>query len=116
MKLNTLNAISPIDGRYHSKTLSYSNFFSEYALIKYRVLVEVNTLCLNRNQFQILTIFLKNNPKIKKIYSEFNENDALEIKKIEKETNHDVKAVEYFIKNEFKKLKLDNYLEFIHLD
>ena len=116
MKLNSLNAISPIDGRYHSKTLSYSNFFSEYALIKYRVLVEIEYfIALTKSEISTFKNFPKEIiPDIKKIYNEFNENDALEIKNIEKETNHDVKAVEYFIKNKFKKLKLEKYSEFIH--
>ena len=116
MKLNSLNAISPIDGRYHSKTLSYSNFFSEYALIKYRVLVEIEYfVALTKSEISTFKNFPKEIiPDIKKIYNEFNENDALEIKNIEKETNHDVKAVEYFIKEKFDELSLSEFNEFIH--
>ena len=116
MKLNTLNAISPIDGRYRVKTKNLSPFFSEEALIRYRVRVEIEyfiALCelplpqlksFNPSLFQ----------ELRSIYQHFTADDALEIKAIEKTTNHDVKAVEYFIKKEFDKLELQEYKEFIH--
>ena len=115
-KLNELNAVSPIDGRYRSKTSSLSKFFSEEALIKYRVLVEIEyfiALCeiplpqlkdVNPNVFEIL----------RNIYKNFSTEDALWIKETEKVTNHDVKAVEYFIKDAFEKVGLSQYKEFIH--
>ncbi|MCZ8197619.1 MAG: adenylosuccinate lyase [Flavobacterium sp.] len=116
MQLTELNAISPIDGRYRSKTVSLSPFFSEEALIKYRVLVEVEyfiALCeadlpqlsdVNKSVFEDL----------RKIYTNFSTEDALWIKETEKTTNHDVKAVEYFIKSKFDGLGLEKYKEFIH--
>jgi adenylosuccinate lyase len=114
--LNELNAISPIDGRYRNKTMSLAPFFSEEALIKYRVLVEIEyfiTLC------EVPLPQLKNvNPNIfdslRAIYKNFSTEDALWIKETEKVTNHDVKAVEYFIKDAFEKLGLSEYKEFIH--
>ncbi|MFV5697664.1 adenylosuccinate lyase [Flavobacterium sp. ZT3R17] len=114
--LNELNAISPIDGRYRSKTLSLAPFFSEEALIKYRVLVEIEyfiALC------EVPLPQLKNvNPNLfeslRNIYKNFSTEDALWIKETEKVTNHDVKAVEYFIKDAFEKLGLSEYKEFIH--
>ncbi len=114
--LNELNAVSPIDGRYRSKTSSLSKFFSEEALIKYRVLVEIEyfiALC------EIPLPQLKEvNPAIfeslRNIYKNFSTEDALWIKETEKVTNHDVKAVEYFIKDAFEKLGLSQYKEFIH--
>ena len=116
MKFSTLNAISPIDGRYRGKTKSLSKFFSEEALIQYRVRVEIEyfiALC------QIPLPQLKPvNPNIyedlRSIYKHFSEEDAKEIKEIEKTTNHDVKAVEYFIRKEFDKLDIGKYKEFIH--
>ena len=114
--LNELNAVSPIDGRYRSKTSSLSKFFSEEALIKYRVLVEIEyfiALC------EIPLPQLKDvNPdlfeSLRNIYKNFSTQDALWIKETEKVTNHDVKAVEYFIKDAFEKLDLSQYKEFIH--
>lgn len=114
--LNELNAISPIDGRYRNKTQSLSPYFSEEALIRYRVWIEIEyfiALC------QIPLPQLKNiNPEIfeslRAIYKNFSTENALAIKEIEKTTNHDVKAVEYFIKNEFDNLGLQSYKEFIH--
>ncbi len=114
--LNELNAVSPIDGRYRSKTVSLSKYFSEEALIKYRVLVEIEyfiALC------EIPLPQLKNvDPAIfeslRAIYKNFATEDALWIKETEKVTNHDVKAVEYFIKDAFEKLGLSQYKEFIH--
>lgn len=114
--LTELNAISPIDGRYRNKTMSLSKYFSEEALIRYRVLVEVEyfiALCeiplpqlkgINATHFE----------KLRGLYNNFTTEDALWIKESEKTTNHDVKAVEYFIKDKFEKLGLSPYKEFIH--
>lgn len=116
MKLDTLTAISPIDGRYRNKTEELANYFSEYALIKYRVLVEVEyfiALCeLPLPQLKEInhSVF----PELRKIVTEFSAKDAIHIKEIEGITNHDVKAVEYFIKEKFDILGLEKYKEFIH--
>ena len=116
MSLSALNAISPIDGRYRSKVNELAPYFSEEALIKYRVLVEIEyfiALCeiplpqlesVDKNIFEDL----------RGIYKNFSSEDALAIKKIESVTNHDVKAVEYFIKEKFDALNLSAYKEFIH--
>ena len=117
MELDLLTAISPIDGRYRGKAEALADYFSEYALIKYRVQVEVEyfiTLCelplpqlkgIDKSVFEAL----------RAIYRNFSETDAQRIKEIESVTNHDVKAVEYFLKEEFDKLGgLDEYKEFIH--
>ena len=117
MKLSPLNAISPIDGRYSTKTKELQKFFSESSLIKYRIQVEIEyfiALC------QIPLKQLKSFPKekfinLREIYLKFSESDAKKVKEIEKVTNHDVKAVEYFIKNKFEELKITEYKEFIHL-
>ena len=116
MLLTALNAISPIDGRYRSKTKSLSPYFSEEALIKYRVQVEIEYfIALCELPLQQLENF---NPslfdELRSIYLHFSSDDAHEIKSIENTTNHDVKAVEYFIKGEFDKLELQAYKEFIH--
>ena len=114
--LNELNAVSPIDGRYRSKTISLSKYFSEEALIKYRVLVEVEyfiALCeipLPQLKSVDPSVF----ESLRNIYKNFSTQDALWIKETEKVTNHDVKAVEYFIKDAFEKLNLSQYKEFIH--
>lgn len=114
--MTPLTAISPIDGRYHDKTKSLVQYFSEEALIKYRVRVEIEyfiSLCklplpqLKKVKTEIFS-------DLRKIYENFSTEDALEIKKIEKTTNHDVKAVEYFIKEKFRQLKLEESIEFIH--
>ena len=114
--LNPLSAISPVDGRYRGKTKILSKFFSEEALIKYRIQVEIEyfiSLCeiplpqlkdFNSSFFE----------ELRSIYKQFSEENAKEVKEIEKKTNHDVKAVEYFIKVEFDKLDLKKYKEFIH--
>ena len=116
MKLTALNAISPIDGRYRSKTKSLTAFFSEEALIKYRVRVEIEyfiALCeLPLPQLADFKPSLFDD--LRSIYQHFTEEDAKEVKEIEKTTNHDVKAVEYFIKKEFDRLELQEYKEFIH--
>ena len=116
MQLNSFNAISPIDGRYSEKTKVFRDFFSEQALINYRVLVEIEYfISLTKTEIPLLEDFPKEAfKKIRDIYLKFSYKDAEIIKEIEKETNHDVKAVEYFIKNKFKELKLDKYLEYIH--
>lgn len=116
MTLTPLTSISPIDGRYRNKTEKLADYFSEYALIKYRVLVEIEyfiALC------ELPLPQLENINKVvfadlKKIVTEFSEQDALRIKDTEKITNHDVKAVEYFIKEKFDELGLQQYKEFIH--
>ncbi|MDE7392913.1 MAG: adenylosuccinate lyase [Muribaculaceae bacterium] len=116
MVLTQLTAISPIDGRYRSKTASLDEYFSEFALIRYRVRVEVEyfiALC------QIpLPQLADVNPEVfaqlRKIYTDFTIADAERIKEIESVTNHDVKAVEYFLKEQFDRLGLEQYKEFIH--
>ena len=117
MELDALTAISPIDGRYRSKTQELAAYFSEYALIKYRVRVEIEyfiTLCeLPLPQLEAFdnTLF----EPLRDIYRSFSEENARRVKDIEKVTNHDVKAVEYFIKEELDKIGgLDEYKEFIH--
>ncbi len=116
MKLSPLTAVSPVDGRYHSKTNVLSEYFSEYALFRYRTKVEIEyfvALCqlplpglekIDASHFETL----------RKIYQDFFTADALAIKEIEKTTNHDVKAVEYFIKEKMDAAGLSEYKEFIH--
>ncbi|ENA1805822.1 adenylosuccinate lyase [Flavobacterium psychrophilum] len=116
MQLTELNAVSPIDGRYRSKTKSLSTYFSEEALIKYRVLVEIEyfiALC-EANLPQLSGINPTIYPDLRNIYENFSTEEALWIKETEKTTNHDVKAVEYFIKEAFEMLGLSQYKEFIH--
>ena len=116
MLLNTLNAISPIDGRYRKKTKFLHPYFSEQGLIKYRVQVEIEyfiSLC-ERPLPQLNTFKKSLYDDLRAIYIHFSAEDAKAIKDIEKTTNHDVKAVEYFIKNEFDRLDLGAYKEFIH--
>ena len=110
-----LKSISPIDGRYANKTISLQEYFSEYALIKYRVLVEIEYLiALAESDIPQLKA-LKEKPDIlRAIAGNFSEEDAEAIKSIEKTTNHDVKAVEYFIKDEMTKLGLEEHLEWVH--
>ena len=116
MNKNSINAISPIDGRYSTQTDYLSEFFSEKALIKFRLKVEVEYFIklteIGINQLSDWN--KKNNPTLRNIYDNFNDSHANEIKKIEKTTNHDVKAVEYFLKNKFKSLGFEKYSEFIH--
>jgi len=116
MNLTQLNAISPIDGRYRGKVAQLSHYFSEEALIKYRVLVEIEyfiALCeIPLPQLSDFNTDLFS--ELRKIYEEFSAKDAQKIKDIEKVTNHDVKAVEYFIKEKFDALSLQAYKEFIH--
>ena len=116
MSLTELNAISPIDGRYRAKTKIFSVFFSEEALIKYRLEVEIEyfiALCELKLP-ELLDFDQSNFKKLRKLYENFSTDYAVEIKQIEKITNHDVKALEYFIKKQFDKYKLGKYKEFIH--
>ena len=116
MELNTLTAISPIDGRYRRVTKDLAEYFSEAALIKYRVKVEIEyfiALC-EIPLPQLAEVKSNLYPEIRKIYENFTEADALAVKEIEKTTNHDVKAVEYFIKKKMTVLGLSDSLEFIH--
>ena len=116
MNLSLLTAISPVDGRYRTKTELYAAYFSEYALMRYRVLVEIEyfiALCeipLKQLEQVPSSVF----PKLREIYTAFSEADALKVKEIEGVTNHDVKAIEYFIKEKFDSLGLEVFKEFIH--
>jgi adenylosuccinate lyase len=116
MQLTELNAISPIDGRYRNKTVSLAPYFSEEALIKYRVLVEIEYFIALRDADlpQLAKIDKIIYPSLRAIYQNFSTEDALWIKNSEKTTNHDVKAVEYFIKSKFDGLGLQDFKEFIH--
>jgi len=116
MSIQSLKAISPIDGRYAGTTAPLGAYFSEQGLMKYRVLVEIEYfIALCENDLPELASFPRNKVEsIRAIYKNFNDDNALEIKRIEKTTNHDVKAVEYFIKQEFDKLGLEAHKEFIH--
>lgn len=116
MNTNTLQAISPIDGRYASKTASLIPFFSEEALIRYRVKVEVEYfIALVGLDLPQLSDFDRSLfGKLRNLYLNFSVQDANRIKETEKITNHDVKAVEYFLKDEFDKLGLHKFKEFIH--
>lgn len=116
MRLTPLTAISPIDGRYRNKTEKLADYFSEYALVKYRVRVEVEyfiALC-ELPLPQLKNINKEVFPKLQSIVDNFSEEDASRVKETEKVTNHDVKAVEYFIKEKFDELGLEQYKEFIH--
>jgi adenylosuccinate lyase len=116
MTLNTLNAISPIDGRYRNKVDNLAPYFSEKALIQYRVKVEIEyfiALC-EIPLPQLIAVDKAIYPSLRKIYEDFSDADAQQIKDIEKITNHDVKAVEYFIKEKFDNLNLHTFKEFIH--
>lgn len=111
-----LTAISPIDGRYQSKTQKYADYFSEYALIRYRVRVEIEyfiALC-ELPLPQLAAVKPEIYPALRNIYQDFTEADAQRIKDIEQITNHDVKAVEYFLKEKFDTLNLQAFKEFIH--
>lgn len=116
MSLNPLNAISPVDGRYRNKTASLSAFFSEEALIKYRVQVEIEyfiALC-ELPLPQLADFDVQKFEELRKIHRSFSAEDATTIKEIERTTNHDVKAVEYFIKQKFDVLGISGHKEFIH--
>ena len=116
MDYSSLNAISPIDGRYHKQTENLSSYFSESALIKFRVFVEIEyflALC----EMPIPALKSLNTFNLDAIKSEIinmTDHDVMKVKEIEKTTNHDVKAVEYFIKDKFDQLKLSQYKEYIH--
>lgn len=116
MQLNSLTAISPVDGRYRNKVSVLSEYFSEYALIKYRALVEIEYfIALCGIPIEQLKDFPVNQfEQLRDIYRNFSIADAETIKEIEKTTNHDVKAVEYFIKQKFADFKLSDFKEFIH--
>ncbi|HET7818118.1 MAG TPA: lyase family protein, partial [Bacteroidia bacterium] len=114
--ISPLFSVSPIDGRYRSQVKELSDYFSEYALIKYRVYVEVEyfiALC-EYPLPQLKSVNKGIYPKLRSVYKNFSETDALQIKKTESITNHDVKAVEYFIKEQFDSLGLAEHKEFIH--
>ncbi|MBT7466320.1 MAG: adenylosuccinate lyase [Bacteroidetes bacterium] len=116
MDLTTLTAISPVDGRYHSKTTELAHYFSEWALIRYRVQIEVEyfmALC-ELPLPQLADFPAKMESALRDIYLSFGPDHAYRIKEIEQVTNHDVKAVEYFIKERFEQLGLSRYKEFIH--
>ncbi|MGL5562037.1 MAG: adenylosuccinate lyase [Tannerellaceae bacterium] len=116
MEFTPLTAVSPVDGRYRDKTSVLSAYFSEYALIKYRVQVEIEYFIALMDVLPQLSGL--SNPglieDLRKVYKEFSVEDAKKIKDIESVTNHDVKAVEYFVKEKFDLLKLEDYKEFIH--
>ena len=117
--MNSLNAISPIDGRYRNKVDELASYFSEGALIRYRVRVEIEYFIAlgDLPQLPVVELFQRQPgmaEQLRDIYRHFTEQDALEVKEIEKTTNHDVKAVEYFIKRRFDTLGLEPYKEFIH--
>jgi len=116
MNLSEISAISPVDGRYRDKTSELDNYFSEFALIKYRVYIEIQYfIALCRIPLPQLADFEHTKfDDLNKIFNDFKIEDALHIKEIEKVTNHDVKAVEYFLKEKFDTIGLSKYKEFIH--
>ncbi|MCZ8215474.1 MAG: lyase family protein, partial [Cyclobacteriaceae bacterium] len=115
MQLNQLTAISPIDGRYYNNTQALAPYFSELGLIRYRVLVEIEYFISLTGVLPELESFpARDLEKLRLIHKNFTEADALAIKQIEATTNHDVKAVEYFIKQKFDDLGLADFKEFIH--
>ncbi len=116
MELTPLTAVSPIDGRYHEKTAALAAYFSEWALFKYRVWVEVEYfIALTATDVPALAGFSnEKNEELRSLYREFSEADAAKIKTIERITNHDVKAVEYWLKERFEKLGLGEFKEYIH--
>ena len=117
MELNALTAVSPIDGRYRSKTQSLDQYFSEYALIRYRVRVEIEYfIALCQLPLPQLADFPHDMfPKLRAIYEQFSQSDAARVKEIESVTNHDVKAVEYFIKEKLSDFNLQaSTLNFVH--
>ena len=116
MNKNSINSISPVDGRYYNQTHFLDEFFSEKALIKFRLQVEVEYFIklTETNIVQLKDWKKKDNSLLREIYTKFDNSDAIKIKEIEKTTNHDVKAVEYFLKDKFKSFGFDKYSEFIH--
>lgn len=116
MELNVLTAITPIDGRYRKTTESIAKYFSEFGLIKYRVLVEIEYF-ITLSEFglpQLPELAISDKIALKNIYNNFTLSDAAKIKETEKITNHDVKAVEYFIKEKLQEIGLEKYAEFVH--
>lgn len=113
MTLQPLTAISPLDGRYRKQLEELSAYFSEFALIRYRVLVEIEYFIALAEQ-KVFTLPKTKVPALRKIYQDFSIENAQLIKETEKITNHDVKAVEYFVKNELKRLDLEDKLEWVH--
>jgi adenylosuccinate lyase len=115
MILENLTATSPIDGRYRNQTVDLSNYFSEFALIKYRVLIEIEYfIFLHKQNLAQFSKHAINEEQLRNIYKDFSITDAETIKTIEKTTNHDVKAVEYFIKQKLEILNLNETSEFVH--
>jgi adenylosuccinate lyase len=115
VQLNPLNAVSPIDGRYNGATRVLSHYFSEYGLIRYRVQVEIEYLIsLSAVLTELEDFPIHHLGELRKMYKNFTEADAARVKEIEKTTNHDVKAVEYFIKEKFEELKIGYLKEFVH--
>ncbi len=115
MQLTPLNAVSPVDGRYFDAVKPLSPYFSEYGLIRYRILIEIEYLISLARHLPELAQFPSNGAEnLRSIYRDFTEQDAARIKDIEKQTNHDVKAVEYFIKEKLETFKLGFLKEFIH--
>jgi adenylosuccinate lyase len=115
VQLNSLTAISPLDGRYSATTKPLAPYFSEFGLMYYRVRVEVEYfIALTYALPELASVSKDGEPKLRAIYETFSEADATAIKEIEKTTNHDVKAVEYFLKKKFDELGLSQYKEFIH--
>lgn len=115
MILENLTATSPIDGRYRNQTVDLSNYFSEFALIKYRVLIEIEYfIFLHQQNLAQFSKHVINNEQLRNIYKNFSIADAETIKNIERITNHDVKAVEYFIKQKLEILNLNETSEFVH--
>ena len=116
MTLSSLYAINPIDGRYNKITEEISKYFSEFALIKYRVYVEIEyfiSLC-ELPLPQLKNITKDDHKNLRKLIDNFSVDHAKKIKKIEKKINHDIKAVEYFIKEKFEEIGLSEYKEFVH--
>ena len=114
--VNSLNSISPIDGRYHNNTIKLSRYFSEKAFIRYRIIVEIEYFIslVEIPLPQLKSFPTKKIKDLKNIYEKFTVDDALEVKRIEKKTNHDVKAIEYFLKNKFDSIGISQFKEFIH--
>ena len=114
--VNSLNSISPIDGRYHNNTIKLSGYFSEKAFIRYRIIVEIEYFIslVEIPLPQLKSFPTKKIKDLKNIYEKFTVDDALEVKRIEKKTNHDVKAIEYFLKNKFDLIGISRFKEFIH--
>jgi len=115
VQLNPLTAVSPIDGRYFETVKPLTPYFSEFGLMRYRVLIEIEYLiALSAAVAELEDFPVHQLPELRKVYKNFTEYHAGEIKEIEKITNHDVKAVEYYIKKQFERLKLDHFKEFVH--